>query len=155
MAVSNLETLTERWERFFQEYCKDEIESSALLYPEKKSYIMDYWAVDKYDSELGEQLLEKPYLTLYAAEEALKRIDVAVETPPLHFRIRNIPETSRVEIRDLRAIHLGKFIAVSGLVKKVTEVRPKLQDAAFQCQKCGAVIKVPQEGNVLAEPLEC
>ncbi|HHO57080.1 MAG TPA: minichromosome maintenance protein MCM, partial [Thermoplasmatales archaeon] len=117
--------------------------------------IMDYWDVDKYDSELGEQLLERPYLALYAAEEALKRIDVAVETPPLHFRVRNIPDMNKVEIRDLRAVHLGKFISVSGLVKKVTEVRPKLQDAAFQCQKCGAVIKVPQEGTILAEPLEC
>ena len=155
MAAVSLETLMERWERFFQEYCKDEIESAALLYPEKKSFVMDYWDIDRYDSELGEQLLEKPYLILYAAEQALKGMDVALETPPLHFRVKNIPDANKVEIRDLRAAHLGKFISINGLVKKVTEVRPKLQDAAFQCQKCGAVIKVPQEGNILTEPTEC
>ncbi len=155
MAISSLESLMERWERFFQEYCKDKIESVALLYPEKKSLLLDYWDIDRYDSELGEYLLEKPYRAIYAAEVALKRIDVAGEAPPLHFRIKNLPETRKIEIRDLRATHLGKFIAVDGLVKKVTEVRPKLRDAAFECQKCGAIIKVPQEENTITEPLEC
>lgn len=155
MAISSLESLMEKWERFFQEYCKDKIESAALLYPEKKSLVLDYWDIDKYDAELGEYLLEKPYTAIFTAEEALKRIDVAGEAPPLHFRVKNLPETRKIEIRDLRAIHLGKFISVSGLVKKVTEVRPKLQDAAFQCRRCGAIIKVPQEENVLTEPAEC
>lgn len=153
--ISSLESLIERWERFFQEYCKDKIESAALLYPEKKSLLLDYWDIDKYDSELGEYLLDKPYRAIYAAEEALKKIDVAGEAPPLHFRVKNLPDARKIEIRDLRAIHLGKFIAIDGLVKKVTEVRPKLQDAAFQCLKCGAIIKVPQEENMLVEPLEC
>ncbi len=153
--ISSLESLIERWERFFQDYCKDKIESVALLYPEKKSLVLDYWDIDKYDSELGEYLLDKPYRAIYAGEEALKRIDVAGETPPLHFRVKNLPDTRKIEIRDLRAIHLGKFIAVDGLVKKVTEVRPKLRDAAFECKKCGAIIKVPQEENTLREPTEC
>ena len=156
MAVAALDALMEKWERFFQEHCKDKIESAALLYPEKKSVLLDYWDIDRYDSELGEYLLEKPYVAIYTAEEALKRIDVAAaESPHLHLRVRNLPDANKIEIRDLRAIHLGKFISVSGLVKKVTEVRPKLQDAAFQCQKCGAIIKVPQEENILAEPAEC
>lgn len=153
--ISSLESLIERWERFFQEYCKDKIESAALLYPEKKSLLLDYWDIDRYDSELGEYLLDKPYRSIYAAEEALKKIDVAGEAPTLHFRIKNLPDARKIEIRDLRAIHLGKFIAIDGLVKKVTEVRPKLEDAAFQCLKCGAVIKVTQEENMLIEPLEC
>ena len=144
-----------RWERFFQDYCKDKIESASLLYPEKKSLLLDYWDIDKYDSELGEYLLDKPYRAIYAAEEALKRIEVAGEAPHLHLRVRNLPDARKVEIRDLRAIHLGKFVSISGLVKKVTEVRPKLEDASFQCQKCGAVIKVPQTENILVEPTEC
>ena len=64
-------------------------------------------------------IINTPYRAIYAAEVALKRIDVAGEAPPLHFRIKNLPETRKIEIRDLRATHLGKFIAVDGLVKKV------------------------------------
>ncbi|KAA0001644.1 MAG: minichromosome maintenance protein MCM [Thermoplasmata archaeon] len=110
--------------------------------------------IDRYDSELGEYLLDKPYQAIYAAEEALKRIDVAGEIPH-HVRVRELPEATRVEVRDLRTSHLGKFISVNGLVKKVTEVRPKLQDALFECQKCGAVIKMTQSENVIIEPTEC
>ncbi len=46
-------------------------------------------------------------------------------------------------------------MAIEGLVKKRTEVRPKLQIAAFQCQKCGAIIRIEQEEDILKEPSEC
>jgi len=46
-------------------------------------------------------------------------------------------------------------MAVDGLVKKRTEVRPKLQVGAFQCQKCGAIIRVEQDEDILKEPTEC
>ena len=155
MAISGLENLVERWERLFQDYFKEDIESASLLYPDKKSLLLNYWDIDKYDSELGEYLLEKPYHALYSAEESLKNIDVVGEIPSIHIRIKNLPEARKIEIRDLRSFHLGKFISVDGLVKKVTEVRPKLVEAAFKCQKCGAIVKIRQEGNMLIEPHVC
>jgi len=156
LADASLGTLIEKWERFFYDYCKEEIDSAALMYPEKKSLIIDYWVIDTHDAEMAEFLLEKPYLSVYAAETALKKMDMPVDPPPqLHFRVKNLPEIKKIGIRDLRSQHLGKFIAVDGLVKKVTEVRPKLEDAAFQCLRCGAIIRVPQDENVLKEPLEC
>jgi len=155
MAISGLENLMERWERLFQDYFKEEIESVASLYPNKKSLLLDYWEIDVHDSELGELLLEKPYYVLKAGEEALKNVDTIAGTPPLHLRIRNLPESRKIEIRDLRSIHLGKFISVDGLVKKVTEVRPKLVEAAFKCQRCGAITRIKQEENILVEPTIC
>lgn len=156
LAEAGLDTLIEKWERFFYDYCKEEIDSVALMYPEKKSLILDYWVIDTHDADMAEFLVEKPYVAFYAAEAALKKVDMPVEpSPQLHFRVKNLPEIQRIGIRDLRAQHLGKFIAADGLVKKVTEVRPKLEDAAFQCLRCGAVIHEPQEGNILKEPLEC
>ena len=68
----SLEDITVRWERFFLDYCKDKIESAALLYPEKKSLILEYEFIDKYDSELAEYILEKPFQSIFSAEEALK-----------------------------------------------------------------------------------
>ena len=155
MAISGLENLMERWERLFQDYFKEEIENVASLYPNKKSLLLDYWEIDIHDPELGELLLEKPYYVLKAGEEALKSIDTIAGTPPLHLRITNLPESQKIEIRDLRSTHLGKFISVDGLVKKVTEVRPKLVEAAFKCQRCGAITRIKQEENILVEPTIC
>src|SRR5437773_2243302 len=73
----------------------------------------------------------------------------------IHLRVTGVPRDSRVQIRDLRARHLGRFIAIEGLVRKSTEVRPMVVDALFQCLRCGTVIKEPQEGQAFREPMEC
>jgi replicative DNA helicase Mcm len=150
------ESLTASWQGFFEDQCKAEIETVATEYPEKRSLFLDYWEIDKVDPSLAELVLHQPYKAFFNAEEALKRIDVAAEQKlQLHFRVKNIPESQRLLIRKIRANRLGTFIAIEGLVKKITEVRPKLQVAAFQCQKCGAVIRIEQDEDILKEPSEC
>jgi len=150
------ESLVAQWQKFFEEYCKSDIETVALEYPEKRSLYVDYWKIDEADSRLAELLLNQPYKAIFNAEEALKNIDVASENSlKLHFRVVNLPDTSRILIRRIRANHLGKLMAVDGLVKKRTEVRPKLLVGAFQCQKCGAIIRVEQDEDILKEPSEC
>jgi len=150
------QSLVAQWEKFFEEHCKSDIETVALNYPEKRSLFIDYWDIDKADSDLSELLLTQPYKAVFNAEEALKNIDVATENKmKLHFRVKNIPDTNKLIIRKIRANHLGKFSAIEGLVKKRTEVRPKLQVGAFQCSKCGAVIRIEQEEEILKEPSEC
>ncbi len=150
------ETLVAQWQDFLEEHCKSDIETVALSYPEKRSLFVDYWEIDKADSKLAELLLTQPYKAKYNAEEALKKIDVAAEQKlRLHFRITNLPDTNKIIIRYIRANHLGKMMAVDGLVKKRTEVRPKLLVGAFQCSKCGAIIRIEQEEDILKEPSEC
>ena len=150
------ESLVAQWQKFLEDNCKSDIETVALEYPEKRSLYVDYWDIDKADSKLAELLINQPYKALYNAEEALKNIDVASDIKlQLHFRVLNLPETNKIIIRKIRANHLGKLAAVDGLVKKRTEVRPKLQIGAFQCQKCGAIIRIEQEEDILKEPSEC
>jgi len=117
---------------------------------------VDYWDIDKTDPSLAELLIEDPVKAIFNAEEALKNIDVAGEQDiTLHFRVTNLPEIQRIIIRNIRSNHLGSLRAVEGLVKKRTEVRPKLQIATFVCQKCGAAIRIEQDEDILKEPTEC
>jgi replicative DNA helicase Mcm len=44
---------------------------------------------------------------------------------------------------------------VEGLVRKATEVRPRVTVAEFECMRCGARLFVEQEGMQFREPLEC
>ena len=150
------ESLIAQWQRFFEEHCKSDIETVASQYPDKRSVFIDYWKIDEADPELAEILMSQPHKALYNAESAIKNIDAAVENKlDLHFRVMNLPDTNKIIIRKIRANHLGKLMAVEGLVKKRTEVRPKLQVGAFQCQKCGAVIRIEQDEDILKEPSEC
>jgi replicative DNA helicase Mcm len=49
--------------------------------------------------------------------------------------------------RELRSDHIGKLLAIDGLVRTATEVRPKIISAAFQCQRCGFTFFKEQSGN--------
>lgn len=40
-------------------------------------------------------------------------------------------------IRDIRSHHIDKTVEVDGLVRSVTEIRPKIAVATFQCKRCG------------------
>ncbi|MFA5862141.1 MAG: minichromosome maintenance protein MCM, partial [Candidatus Thermoplasmatota archaeon] len=158
--VSSLEAdepQTKSWERFFKKYYRKQINEAALGWPTRRSLVIDWFDLDKHDPTLAEKLLQQPIETLAQADEAIKLVDVPLEPRPrLHVRVEHLPDVARVDVRDIRAEHLGKLIAVKGLVKKTTEVRPKVQEAVFKCGRCGSLIREPQEEHlVLKEPLEC
>jgi replicative DNA helicase Mcm len=150
------QTLVTAWEQFLSDYYKSEIEEVALSYPERKSVIVDWPHIDLRDPSLAQYLLEHPVAALKAAEDAVRSIEVPVEPrPKLHVRVRNLPKVHHFLVRKLRAEHLGRFVAIEGMVKKVVEVRPKLEDAIFRCEMCGAVFKIKQEDQLLREPDVC
>jgi len=145
----------ENWEEFLGKYYKDRVLELASEYPEKRSLIIEWSDVDRYDSELADALLERPDMTLERAEEALRNFDLPTGTilDKSHVRISKLPQ--RTEIRELRSHHISRFIALEGLVRKATEVRPKLIIAAFECQKCGHFTMVEQSGSRYVEPYLC
>ncbi len=145
------------WERFFKKYYKEQINEAVLGYPERRSLVIDYFDLDKHDNKLAEAMLYNPVQSFLMAEEALKSVDVPLEPrPKLRVRVKNLPINAVVDVRNLRAEHLGKLVAVKGLIKKISEVRPKIQDALFQCGRCGAFVRESQEEHlVFREPLEC
>jgi replicative DNA helicase Mcm len=135
------------------------IQEAADLFPEIRSIMTDFNDLDFYDGELAQFLLAKPNNAFFAAERAIRNLlppDTMENGISLHFRVKNLPpETSRIVIRDLRAEHMGKFVAVEGLIRKATEVRPKIRDAVFKCLRCGSIVKIHQEDLTFKEPLEC
>lgn len=154
-----LEALRGTWERYFTEYrLKPQILEVAQAYPDRRSFATEYRMVSQYDADLAEFLVARPKQAIFAAEEALRELLPRHLDAPIHFRVSEFPADLadvRVEVRKIRKKHLGRLITVEGLVRKVTEVRPKIQDAVYQCVRCTAVIEVPQDGQILKEPLEC
>ncbi|MDH7508714.1 MAG: ATP-binding protein [Methanomassiliicoccales archaeon] len=151
------EDLIARWEEFFEttEY-RLKVKEVSDMYPELRSVLVSYSDIDQFDPDIADYLLQHPHKTLWTGEQAIKKM-----TPPgregvdIHLRIIGLPRDSRIEIRKLRSKHLGKLISVEGLVRKATEVRPKITSALFQCMRCNQVIREPQEGLYFKEPLEC
>jgi replicative DNA helicase Mcm len=151
------EALIQSWEEFLRKYYKARLNEVALEYPQRRSLVVSYWDLDRHSQPLAEHLLERPAGVLLAAEKAVQAIDVPLPEPPsLHVRVERLPEQAAVGVRHLRAAHLNKFIAITGLVKRATDVRPRIEDAIFRCLRCDAVLREPQDEHlVLKEPLQC
>src|SRR2546425_203401 len=149
--------LIAKWEEFFEEMgYLSKIIAVADRYPESRSLEASFLDLNRFDTDMAIYLLRHPLNVLMAGEEAIRRLaPPGEEAPQIHLRINGLPRDRRVQIRDLRAKHLGQYISVEGLVRKSTEVRPKVVGALFQCLRCGTIIKEEQDGQTFREPLEC
>ncbi|MFA5771183.1 MAG: minichromosome maintenance protein MCM [Thermoplasmata archaeon] len=151
------ETLLAKWEEFFVEYdYKPKITKVVDIYPSERSIIVSYEEIDRYDSELAEYLLDHPSKAIYAAEKTIASLMPPDKKVPIRFRVRGLPANiSKIPIKNLRSAHQGKFVAIEGLVRSASEVRPKVQEGIFECTRCHTFHKIQQLEMDLKEPLEC
>lgn len=151
------EELLSKWEEFFDEYrYESKITAIADVFPEKRSLEVQFEHIDRYDSDFAMHFLRMPARTISAGEDAIaKMVPPTDEEVSIHMRVKGVPRDQRIVVRDLRSKHVGRFIAVEGLVRKATEVRPMIIEAAFLCLRCGHNFTTPQEGMAFREPLEC
>lgn len=148
--------LAAKWSSFLEDYCKDRIQQAALNFPESRSVLITFNEMQLRDPDLANQLLARPSTVLRVGTAMMHQVDVTVEPrPKLHLRIDGLPESQQIRVRELRAEHLGKFVAVDGLVKKVTEVRPTVLEAVFECKVCTTKVTLLQEEEFLQEPALC
>ncbi|MEM5879432.1 MAG: LAGLIDADG family homing endonuclease [Candidatus Aenigmatarchaeota archaeon] len=146
------EEIVEKFAEFLREYYYNELVSAAT--EGKKSLLIDFSVLDKFNPELASYLLENPEEVLSAAENSLRQIDLPGQTT-LRIRIFNLPEERQIRIRNIRAEHIGKLISVDGIVKRASEIRPEVSEAIFQCSECGAKITVLQTERFIRPPNEC
>ena len=145
----------ERFGEFYQTYYRDEISELAQKYPsEQRSLYIDWETLYEYDSNIAHDFVAQPRMMLEYAEEALRLYDLPtdVRLGNAHVRIENLSESTG--IRDIGADHVGKLVAVQGMVQKTTDTQPKMQEAAFECQRCGTLTRIPQ-GSDFEKPHEC
>ncbi|AKB48536.1 DNA replication helicase protein MCM [Methanosarcina sp. Kolksee] len=142
----------EKLKRFFKDYYWNEILQLANEYPDQRSLSVDFTDIEKFDRELSKEFLDHPEELIMAAEVALKEIDLPVEKSleEAHVRVIRIP--NRIPIRELRSKHLARFIAIEGMIRKATEVRPRITKAAFECLRCGYITFVDQNSFRFEEP---
>ncbi|MCX6668374.1 MAG: minichromosome maintenance protein MCM [Methanothrix sp.] len=136
-----------KWEEFLRSRYWDDLLELADSYPDERSLMVKFPDLDRYDPEFAEELLESPEPNLEAAQKALLEIDLPMDVylDKAHVRITELPR--HYKTCDLRSDHIGKLIAIEGLVRTATEVRPKIVSAAFQCQRCGYTFFKEQTGT--------
>jgi len=138
--------------KFLKEYYWNEILELAYEYPDVKSLYIRYPKIALYDTNLATDILNHPVKTIQDLEAALKEIDLPIDKTFDEVFIRIMEAPTKVKICDLRSNHLRKLVSIEGMIRKVTEVRPKITKAAFQCLRCGYVTYVEQNSFKFEEP---
>jgi replicative DNA helicase Mcm len=156
MATAENTELVDSFEQFYRNYYDDEIKRLAQRYPnEERSLYLDWGDLYLHDPDLADDFISQPEQLLEYAEEALRLYDLPIDVSlgQAHVRVRNLPDTTG--IRDIRARHVNTLVSVTGIVRKATNVQPKIEEAAFECQRCGTLTRIPQDSGGFQEPHEC
>ncbi|RLE84985.1 MAG: Minichromosome maintenance protein MCM [Thermoprotei archaeon] len=134
---------------------------SSMALDSRTSLVIDWQDLLSYNEELANRLIDNPKEVLEAASQAIKDV-MRIENPEFyekvdrfHARVRGLPETLHVSIRGIRAAHIGKLIAVEGVVTKISPVKQQLVEAVFRCRNCGTEITVPQNEQSFVKPSTC
>lgn len=116
----------------------------------QKSLSVSFEQLIKYEIGLGKYLLDRPS-EFFADADAI--LEGTTKVAGMHLRVKELDKS--VEIRNIRAKEVGKFIQVEGIVVRASEVKPEAKEAVFRCRRCGEENRVPQSGEFFREPLAC
>ncbi len=158
---------SEEWAGFLKKKCKSDLKKIEREYPHTRSLTIGYDTLEghgKTGTILADELLERPGKTLEDIRDAIRSNhllsrkdkegnDIAEEIiNGMNIRFIRLPR--KTLIRDIRAEHINKFISVDGIIRRVTEVRPRLVMGAFRCANGHFTYKA-QDYGTYSEPDVC
>ena len=142
---------TEKFKEFIEANYSKKLQS--LIRKGQKSILLDFVELSEFDPDLSEELLDDPDNLIKSAEFSLSNFDLKDKN--FRIRFRNLPSSQNLKIKDIRSIHLGKFISLDGIVRQASEVRPQVVSAKFECPSCGNTITMLQLDSKFKEPTRC
>jgi len=151
---------SEDWSRFLKSRYKKQIGELSREYPYKRSLFIDYRDIERFGKAgivLADELLENPGKVLEDVWDAIKnnqliRTKDGKEPRGINIRFTNLPK--KTTIRNIRSDDINKFISVEGILRKITEVRPRVIEAVFKCPAGHFTIKKQKYGKFI-EPEGC
>ncbi len=129
------------WETFLKrQYNRKERVELSKEFPHKRSFYIDYRNLEAFGKRglaLADELIERPEKVMNDVKDALVRLGIIEEKDRRLVHVRFMNLTRKTKIRDIRANQINTFVAVEGILRKTTEVRPRIVAAVFKCLECG------------------
>lgn len=126
-------------------------------YPETKALEIDLTELGNIDYELVDFITLDPDDCINFFNKAIKETDMPTDFQKVEIvaRFKNIPSFFKINIRDIKAEQNSKLYEINSLVRKSTDVMPKLVIGMFECRRCGNVMSVEQHEDFIKEPFLC
>ncbi len=146
---------------FLRDYYHEDVQQLASRYPnEQRSLEVEWSDLFQFDPDLGDDYLENPDAVHPYFEEALRLYDLSIDIDlgDAHVRVGYLNEMDRFYPGGFSPTERHKkqpYLCIEGQVEKATDVDPKIEEAAFECQLCSTITRIPQSGGDFQEPHEC
>jgi replicative DNA helicase Mcm len=148
------------WSRFLKSRYKKELGELSREYPHRRSLYIDYREIEKFGKTgiiLADEILENPGKVIEDVWDAIKsnqliRTKDGKEPRGINIRFKNLPQ--KIGIRQIRSDDINRFISVEGILRKTTEVRPRIVEAVFKCP-AGHFTHKKQKYGKFIEPEGC
>lgn len=145
------------WTRFLKKQYRRELAELSREYPHNRSLVIDYRTI--LNNRLAFEILRSPGKVIGDIKDAiiqnrLIKLKGGEDPEFINVRFTNLPQ--RTNIRDIRAEQINAFVTIEGILRKTTEVRPRIVNAVFRCRTCGKLTDpVPQGYGRFDEPDIC
>ena len=136
---------------------KSLVDSLKRKYPKEVSLTLDYRDIQsagKLGIELADEILEKPLKVMEDIRDSLWHNRMITTEGNFHCNVRFTHLPRKTPVRDIRADDIGKLISVEGIIRKASEVRPRLTLAVFRCKAGHRNVKAQGFGPMV-EPDGC
>lgn len=148
------------WSRLLKNRYKKELGEISREYPHKRSLYIDYREIERFGKAgiaMADELLENPGKVLEDVGEAIKsgqliRTKDGKEPKGINIRFTNLPK--KIAIRNIRSDDINTFVSAEGILRKTTEVRPRVVEAVFKCPAGHFTVRKQKYGKFI-EPDGC
>ena len=146
-----------RWKTFLSEAKEQEI--TLLLSKQTASPVIEvsFHDLTGFDPEFAEDILSSPRLIISSGHKVLSEIcrDRGVDLDAM-IRLSDLPRDTMRPLRDIGSRDIDKLRSLDVIVTKMSQLKPRIHLAVFQCETCGNTQQVDQTNeSELVEPIRC
>ena len=146
-----------RWKTFLSEAKEQEI--TLLLSRQTASPVIDvsFHELTGFDPEFAEDILISPRLIISSGHKTLSEIcrDRGVDLDAM-IRLSDLPKDTMRPLREIGSRDIDKLRSLDVIVTKMSQLKPRIHLAVFQCETCGETQQIDQTNeSELVEPIRC
>jgi len=153
---------TKRFQELFAQACDELLETDEALITRRVIDLndpMDVMERQRQDNESRRRLLESNDPSMAGLDQSQVRTESSdvPKTLTRRFQIAFIPPSGEKaqSLRHIRAEHVGKLVSLTGIVTRVTEVKPRVVVAGYACDTCGAEVYQEVKGRQFMPMVSC
>jgi replicative DNA helicase Mcm len=146
-----------RWKTFFLEAKETEIFTLLSKQSITPTLYLSFHELEAFDPDFAEDILLSPRQILGTGTETLRQIcRERGEELDVILRVGELPRDSRRVIRSIGTADIGKLRSSEVQVIRISEIKPRMHLAVFNCESCGVSQEIVQNNErELIEPLRC